>query len=38
MTVRQLESMIRLAESLARVHLDNAVRTEYIEACACDHA
>jgi len=30
-TVRQLESMIRLAEALARVHLDPEVRVPYVE-------
>jgi len=29
-TVRQLESMIRLAEALAKLHLDKLVRTEYV--------
>lgn len=29
-TVRQLESMIRLSEALARLHLDNFVRVEYV--------
>jgi len=33
-TVRQLESMIRLSEALARVHLDDEVRPTYVrEAC-----
>merc|ERR1711972_371390 len=29
-TVRQLESLIRLAESISRVHLDDKVRVEYV--------
>ena len=29
-TVRQLESMIRLSEGLARLHLDDEVRPEYV--------
>ena len=33
-TVRQLESVIRLSEALAKVHADNRVRKEYVEeAC-----
>jgi DNA replication licensing factor MCM6 len=34
MTVRQLESMIRLSEALARLHLDDEIRVQYVtEAC-----
>merc|ERR1719367_1544350 len=29
-TVRQLESLIRLSEAIARVHLDEKVRKEYV--------
>jgi len=29
-TVRQLESLIRLSEAIARVHLDEAVRADYV--------
>ena len=32
-TVRQLESLIRLAEALARVHLNDIVRTQCL--CLC---
>lgn len=33
-TVRQLESLIRLSEAMARVHLDNIVRPVYVrEVC-----
>lgn len=31
LTVRQLESMIRLSEALARVHLDSEIRKVYVE-------
>lgn len=31
LTVRQLESMIRLSEALARVHLDTEIRKVYVE-------
>ncbi|CAM9248993.1 unnamed protein product, partial [Phaeothamnion confervicola] len=30
-TVRQLESMVRLSEALARLHLDNEVRPKYVK-------
>lgn len=34
MTVRQLESMIRLSEALARLHLDDEIGVDYVrEAC-----
>jgi hypothetical protein len=36
MTVRQLESMIRLSEARARIHCDEEVRsTDRVRACAC---
>ena len=34
MTVRQLESMIRLSEALARLHLDNEIGVEYVREAA----
>ncbi|KAL6041309.1 MCM DNA helicase complex subunit mcm6 [Balamuthia mandrillaris] len=34
MTVRQLESMIRLAEALARLHCDKEIREEYVDEAA----
>jgi len=33
-TVRQLESMIRLSEALARVHLDDKIRPKYVREAA----
>eukprot|EP00003_Mantamonas_plastica_P003239 TRINITY_DN1258_c0_g1_i1.p2 TRINITY_DN1258_c0_g1~~TRINITY_DN1258_c0_g1_i1.p2 ORF type:complete len:236 (-),score=112.96 TRINITY_DN1258_c0_g1_i1:374-1081(-) len=33
-TVRQLESLIRLAEGLARLHLDDEVKPEYVKEAA----
>merc|ERR1719367_2364059 len=30
-TVRQLESLIRLSEAISRVHLDNKVSAEYVQ-------
>jgi DNA replication licensing factor MCM6 len=33
-TVRQLESLIRLSEAMARAHCDNVIRTTYVrEVC-----
>jgi len=34
MTVRQLESMIRLSEALARVHLDKEIKPHYVQEAA----
>ncbi len=30
MTVRQLESMIRLSEAMAKLHLDLEIKSEYV--------
>ncbi|KAL7717303.1 DNA replication licensing factor MCM6 [Entamoeba marina] len=34
MTVRQLESMVRLSEALARLYLDKVIRVEYVREAA----
>ena len=33
-TVRQLESMVRLSEALARLHCDDEIRVEYVREAA----